>query len=118
MGLFRDKKDIKTIMDLEDTITYLRKLLQAKETTMSQLEITAELRLKEIERLNNKLEEYEPKQRIEKVIEQKPDGDLIIVSSKTKRTQVKIDKDNGITLSGDLDLLEKPKKKRVAKKAQ
>ena len=54
MGLFRDKKDIKTIMDLEDTITYLRKLLQAKETTMSQLEITAELRLKEIERLKNK----------------------------------------------------------------
>lgn len=67
MGLFRDKKDIKTIMDLEDTITYLRKLLQAKETTMSQLEITAELRLKEIERLRNELktlkgEESKPQQ--------------------------------------------------------
>ena len=67
MGLFRDKKDIKTIMDLEDTITYLRKLLQAKETTMSQLEITADLRLKEIDRLRNELktlkgEESKPQQ--------------------------------------------------------
>lgn len=60
MGLFRDKKDIKTIMDLEDTITYLRKLLQAKETTMSQLEITADLRLKEIARLKNELDKYKP----------------------------------------------------------
>lgn len=116
MGLFRDKKDIKTIMDLEDTITYLRKLLQAKETTMSQLEITAELRLKEIERLNNKLEEYEPKQRIEKVIEQKPDGYSITVSPKAKITQLKIDDVNRNSVSSDL--LEKPKKKRVAKKAQ
>jgi hypothetical protein len=90
MGLFRDKKDIKTIMDLEDTITYLRKLLQAKETTMSQLEITAELRLKEIERLNNKLEKYEQREKNE-------DANRNAVSS---------------------DLLEKPKKKRVAKKAQ
>lgn len=90
MGLFRDKKDIKTIMDLEDTITYLRKLLQAKETTMSQLEITAELRLKEIERLNNKLEKYEQREKNEDA--------------------------NRITLSSDL--LDKPKKKRVAKKAQ
>ena len=71
---------------------------------------------KEIERLNNKLEEYEPKQRIEKVIEQKPNGYSITVSSKTKKTQVEIDKDNGITLSSDLS--EKPKKKRVEKKAQ
>ena len=62
MGLFRDKKDIKTIMDLEDTITYLRKLLQAKETTMSQLEITDELRLKQIERLTNKSEKYEQRE--------------------------------------------------------
>ena len=90
MGLFRDKKDIKTIMDLEDTITYLRKLLQAKETTMSQLEITAELRLKEIERLNNKLEKYEQREKNE-------DANRNAVSS---------------------DLLEKPNKKRVAKKAQ
>ena len=90
MGLFRDKKDIKTIMDLEDTITYLRKLLQAKETTMSQLEITAELRLKEIERLNNKLEKYEQREKNE-------DANRNAVSS---------------------DLLEKPKKKRVAKKEQ
>ena len=90
MGLFRDKKDIKTIMDLEDTITYLRKLLQAKETTMSQLEITAELRLKEIERLNNKLEKYEQREKNEYA--------------------------NGIAVSSDL--LEKPKKKRVAKKTQ
>ena len=90
MGLFRDKKDIKTIMDLEDTITYLRKLLQAKETTMSQLEITAELRLKEIKRLNNKLEKYEQREKNE-------DANRNAVSS---------------------DLLEKPNKKRVAKKAQ
>lgn len=90
MGLFRDKKDIKTIMDLEDTITYLRKLLQAKETTMSQLEITAELRLKEIERLNNKLEKYEQREKNE-------DANRNAVSS---------------------DLSEKPKKKRVAKKSQ
>ena len=90
MGLFRDKKDIKTIMDLEDTITYLRKLLQAKETTMSQLEITAELRLKEIERLNNKLEKYEQREKNE-------DANRNAVSS---------------------DLLEKPKKKRITKKAQ
>lgn len=90
MGLFRDKKDIKTIMDLEDTITYLRKLLQAKETTMSQLEITSELRLKEIERLNNKLEKYEQREKNE-------DANRNAVSS---------------------DLLEKPKKKRVAKKSQ
>ena len=90
MGLFRDKKDIKTIMDLEDTITYLRKLLQAKETTMSQLEITAELRLKEIERLNNKLEKYEQREKNEDA--------------------------NGIAVSSDL--LEEPKKKRVAKKTQ
>ena len=90
MGLFRDKKDIKTIMDLEDTITYLRKLLQAKETTMSQLEITAELRLKEIERLNNKLEKYEQREKNE-------DANRNAVSS---------------------DLLEKPNKKRVEKKAQ
>ena len=62
MGLFRYKKDIKTIMDLEDTITYLRKLLQAKETTMSQLEITAELRLKEIERLRNELKTLKDKE--------------------------------------------------------
>ena len=90
MILFRDKKDIKTIMDLEDTITYLRKLLQAKETTMSQLEITAELRLKEIERLNNKLEKYEQREKNE-------DANRNAVSS---------------------DLLEKPNKKRVEKKAQ
>ena len=90
MGLFRDKKDIKTIMDLEDTITYLRKLLQAKETTMSQLEITAELRLKEIERLNNKLEKYEQREKNE-------DANRNAVSS---------------------DLLEKPNKKRDEKKAQ
>ena len=90
MGLFRDKKDIKTIMDLEDTITYLRKLLQAKETTMSQLEITAELRLKEIERLNNKLEKYEQREKNEDA--------------------------NGIAVSSDL--LEEPKKKRVEKKSQ
>ena len=90
MGLFRDKKDIKTIMDLEDTITYLRKLLQSKDTTMSQLEITAELRLKEIERLNNKLEKYEQREKNE-------DANRNAVSS---------------------DLLEKPNKKRVAKKSQ
>lgn len=88
MGLFRDKKDIKTIMDLEDTITYLRKLLQSKETTMSQLEITAELRLKEIERLNNKLEKYEQREKNE-------DANRNTVSS---------------------DLLEKPNKKKSCKK--
>lgn len=64
MGIFRNKKDIKTIMDLEDTITYLRKLLQQKEVVMSQLELTADLRLKEIERLNNKLEKYEQREKM------------------------------------------------------
>ena len=116
MGLFRDKKDIKTIMDLEDTITYLRKLLQAKETTMSQLEITAELRLKEIERLNNKLEKYEQREKNEDAIELKIDGNSIVASPKAKITQLKIDDVNRNAVSSDL--LEKPKKKRVAKKAQ
>ena len=116
MGLFRDKKDIKTIMDLEDTITYLRKLLQAKETTISQLEITAELRLKEIERLNNKLEKYEQREKNEDAIELKIDGSSIVASPKAKITQLKIDDVNRNAVSSDL--LEKPNKKRVAKKAQ
>lgn len=58
---FRDKKDIKTIRDLEDTITYLRKELEQKDISLQNMTITADLRLKEIARLKNELDKYKPK---------------------------------------------------------
>lgn len=57
---FRDKKDIKTIRDLEDTITYLRQELEQKDISLQNMTITADLRLKEIARLKNELDKYKP----------------------------------------------------------
>ena len=51
----RDKKDIKTIKDLEDLVVYLKKEIDKKEDELQQLQITADLRLKEIDRLRAKL---------------------------------------------------------------
>lgn len=58
---FRDKKDIKTIRDLEDTITYLRQELEQKDISLRDMIITADLRLKEITRLKNELDKCNKK---------------------------------------------------------
>ena len=57
---FRDKKDIKTIREMEDTITYLRQELEQKDISLQNMTITADLRLKEIARLKNELDKYKP----------------------------------------------------------
>jgi hypothetical protein len=60
----RDKKDIKTIKDLEELVVYLKKELEKKEHELEQLQITADLRLKEIYKLRAKIpEEEKPKRR-------------------------------------------------------
>ena len=51
----RDKKDIATIKQLEELIDYLKKEIDKKENELEQLQITADLRLKEIDRLRAKL---------------------------------------------------------------
>lgn len=56
---FRDKKDIKTIKDLDLTISYLRTELEQTNITLREMTETADLRLKEITRLKKKLDKYE-----------------------------------------------------------
>lgn len=56
---FRDKKDIKTIKDLDLTISYLRTELEQTNITLREMTETADLRLKEITRLKNKLDKCE-----------------------------------------------------------
>jgi regulator of replication initiation timing len=55
----RDKKDIDTIKQLEELIDYLKKELDDTKNELAQLKITADLRLKEIDRLRTKLPEEE-----------------------------------------------------------
>ena len=60
----RDKKDIATIKQLEELIDYLKKDLDETKNELAQLKITADLRLKEIDKLRAKLpEEEKPKRR-------------------------------------------------------
>lgn len=56
---FRDKKDIKTIKDLDLTISYLRTELEQTKKSLKEMTETADLRLKEITRLKKKLDKYE-----------------------------------------------------------
>ena len=56
---FRDKKDIKTIKDLDLTISYLRAELEQTKESLKEMTETADLRLKEITRLKNKLDKCE-----------------------------------------------------------
>lgn len=56
---FRDKKDIKTIKDLDLTISYLRTELEQTNISLKEMTETADLRLKEITRLKKKLDKYE-----------------------------------------------------------
>lgn len=67
----RDKKDIKTIKDLEDLVVYLKKEIDKKENELQQLQITAELRLKEIDRLRAKLPVEEKPAKEKKVTRRK-----------------------------------------------
>lgn len=67
----RDKKDIKTIKDLEDLVVYLKKEIDKKEHELEQLQITAELRLKEIDRLRAKLPVEEKQVKEKKVTRRK-----------------------------------------------
>lgn len=56
---FRDKKDIKTIKDLDLTISYLKAELEQTKKSLKEMTETADLRLKEITRLKKKLDKYE-----------------------------------------------------------
>lgn len=56
---FRDKKDIKTIKDLDLTISYLKAELEQTNISLKEMTETANLRLKEITRLKKKLDKYE-----------------------------------------------------------
>lgn len=67
----RDKKDIKTIKDLEDLVVYLKKEIDKKENELQQLQITADLRLKEIDRLRAKLPVEEKQVKEKKVTRRK-----------------------------------------------
>lgn len=57
---FRDKKDIKTIKDLDLTISYLRTELEQTNISLKEMTETANLRLKEITRLKKELDKYKP----------------------------------------------------------
>lgn len=57
---FRDKKDIKTIKDLDLTISYLRTELEQTNISLKEMTETANLRLKEITRLKKKLDKCKP----------------------------------------------------------
>ena len=57
---FRDKKDIKTIKDLDLTVSYLKVELEQTKKSLKEMTETADLRLKEIARLKNKLDKYKP----------------------------------------------------------
>ena len=56
---FRDKKDVKTIKDLDLTISYLKVELEQTKKSLKEMTETADLRLKEITRLKKKLDKYE-----------------------------------------------------------